>query len=64
MANAYGDVIGLAFISNSTLALLLGIPYSEQMRKRVLGVDQPIFSEGEVIQIATSSLNVMITFCL
>lgn len=64
MADAYGSAIGFAFVSNSTLALLLGIPYCEQRRKKVLGVDQPIFGEGELVQIITSSVNVVIIFCL
>jgi len=64
MADANGNLIALIFISNSALALLLGIPYSEQRRKRVLDLDNPIFGKGEVIQIITSSLIVVLAFCL
>lgn len=62
--HANGNPIVLIFFFNSTLALLLGIPYSEQKHKRVLGMDQPIFGQGEVAQIITSSMIIVITFCL
>jgi len=64
MADANGDLTAVIFISNSTLALLLGIPYSEQRRERVLDLDYPIFGQGEVIQIITSSVIVVLVFCL
>ncbi|KAF9650922.1 hypothetical protein BDM02DRAFT_3185068 [Thelephora ganbajun] len=54
----------LIFLSNSTLALLLGIPYSEQRSKGVLDLNQPIFGQGEVVQIITSSTTVVLVFCL
>jgi hypothetical protein len=62
--DADGSPIVLIFVFNSTLALLLGIPYSEQKHKRVLDMDQPIFGQGEVAQIITSSMVIVITFCL
>ena len=64
MAGINGNTIALAFISNATLALLLGIPYSEQRHETILGVDQPVFGQGELVQIITSSVIVVIIFCL
>jgi len=62
MTDADGNLIVLIFLFNSILALLLGIPYSEQRSKRVLDPDQPIFGQGEVVQIITSSM--IVVFCL
>lgn len=64
MADADNDPIVLMFVFNSTLALLLGIQYSELRRKGILDLDQPIFGRGEVAQIATSSVIVVIILCL
>lgn len=64
MADANDDLVGIIFLSNSTLALLLGIPYNEQSRKRVLNPDQPIFGQGEIVQVITSSTTVVLIFCL
>jgi len=63
MAAVNTNAIAIAFISNTTLALLLGIPYS-QKHERILDVDQPIFGQGELVQIITSSVIVVIIFCL
>jgi hypothetical protein len=64
MTDADGNLLALIFLSNSTLILLLGIPYSEQRSKRILDPDQPIFGQGEVVQIITSSMTVVLLFCL
>lgn len=64
MVGADCNPIVLIFLSNSTLALLLGIPYSEQRRDRILDPDRPIFGRGEVVQIITSSMTVVLLFCL
>ena len=64
MVGVDDSAIALAFISNTTLALLLGIPYSEQRHEIILGVEQPIFGQGELVQIITSSVIVVIIFCL
>ena len=64
MADADGNLIALIFLFNSILALLLGIPYSGQRSKRVIDLDQPIFGQGEVVQIITSSMTVVLLFCL
>jgi len=64
MADANGNFIALMFLSNSTLALLLGIPYSEQIHERILDLDRPIFGQGEVVQIITSSVIVVLVFFL
>lgn len=63
MVGVNGNAIALAFVSNTTLALLLGIPYSEQ-RHKVPDIDQPIFGQGELVQIITSSVIVVFIFCL
>ena len=54
MASANRNLIALIFLSNSTLVLLLGIPY----------LAQPIFGQGEVVQIITSSATVVFLFFL
>ena len=64
MADANDNLTALIFLFNSTLALLLGIPYSQQIHKRILDLDHPIFGEGEVVQIITSSMIVGLLFCL
>ena len=64
VAGANGNTIALVFISNTTLALLLGIPYSEERHERILDVDQPTFGQGELVQIVTSSVIVVIIFFL
>lgn len=51
------------FLSNSALALLLGIPFDLQ-RQKVLDMDQLVFGQGEVVQIITSSVIVVLVFCL
>lgn len=64
MADVNSDPIVLLFVFNSTLALLLGIPYSEQRPKKILDLAQPIFGQGEVVQITTSFMIVVIVFYL
>jgi len=58
------NLIVLIFLSNSTLALLLGIPYSEQRRDIIFHPNRPVFGRGEVVQIITSSMTVVLLFCL
>ena len=58
------NLIVLIFLSNSILVLLLGIPYSEQRRDRILDPNRPVFGRGEVAQIITSSMAVVVLFCL
>jgi len=52
------------FVLNSTLALLLGIPYNKQKRKIILDPDQLILGQGEIVQIITSSVIVVTVFYL
>ena len=52
------------FLSNSALALLLGIPYNVQRHKKVLGLEQAVFCQGEVVQMVTSSVIAVLAFYL
>lgn len=52
----------LLFLFNSTLALLLGISYRDQVRNSAPDLDQPTFGPGELVQIATSSLSLALLF--
>ncbi|KAF9792964.1 hypothetical protein BJ322DRAFT_90853 [Thelephora terrestris] len=53
--------LSLIFLSNSTLALLLGIPYNGQRHRKV---DQLFFDQEEFVQLTTSSVIVVLVSCL
>jgi len=64
MGDTNGEPTVLMFVLNSTLALLLGIPYNKQKRKIILDPDQLILGQGEIVQIITSSVIVVTVFYL